>query len=159
MDLFEEYLGKKETSEWVKRALTDTSYRNVDHGLTEKKTNADLATYGDAVIKLGYSELLLDKVKDLSDEKANYESDEYLVKTVAKHYDMLKHIRIDPNDKKIPTNYDYKKSKKTSSGKHKKHNPYKYIATAVEAMIGAIYKETNDLKPIIELLNSWRDFK
>lgn len=27
MDLFEEYLNKKESSKWVKRALTDKSYK------------------------------------------------------------------------------------------------------------------------------------
>ncbi len=41
---------------------------------------------------------------------------------------------------------------------NKKESPDKFKATAVEAMIGAIYKETNDLKPIIELLDSWRHF-
>ena len=34
-------------------------------------------------------------------------------------------------------------------------SPHKYIATAVEAMIGAIYKEEGKLNKIIELIDSW----
>lgn len=33
MDLFEKYLKKKKLSEFVKRALTAESYKNVDHNL------------------------------------------------------------------------------------------------------------------------------
>ena len=51
----------------------------------------------------------------------------------------------------MPDDYDY--------GEHKgnNHNPHKYIATAVEAMVGAIYKETKDSDSIIEHLKSWME--
>ena len=160
MDLFEEWLGKKGTSSWVKRALTDPSYNNYrsrevgkeDPEYCEKHkplpVNTDLATYGDALIKFAYSELMLDEEKELSVARSKVESDEYFVKVVARHYDLLKYIDRDSKDRLMPHDYDYEK--------RKGDNPRKYIATAVEAMIGAIYKETNDLEAIIQLLDSWR---
>lgn len=36
MDKFEEWLQKREFNEWVKRALTAESYRNIDHNLEVK---------------------------------------------------------------------------------------------------------------------------
>lgn len=158
MDLFEKYLTKIDSS-WVQRALTDKSYKNeyckLNHIEYNEKTNEDLATYGDAVIKLCYLELMLDKEQNLSKEKEKVESDEYLVKVVAKHYDLRKYIKIDSSDSNIKKDYDYINPKKTKGG-NKKDSPHKYIATAVEAMIGAIYKEKKDLKRIMKLLDSWR---
>ena len=148
-DLFEQYLAKDDAL--IKRALTDKSYKNVDHNLKDEDTNFELATYGDAVIKLCYSEILLDNVKELTVEKAKYESDKYLVEKVAEHYQLINLIKKDENDDKMPNDYNYGDARK-------KHNPHKYIATAIEAMIGAIYKEEKDLKPIIELLGSWSKF-
>lgn len=151
-DLFEKYLNKKE-SKWIKRALTDKSFKKVYE--KENKTsypdkdNSDLATYGDAVIKLGYLEILFDKEEKLTIKKSKYESDEYLVKVVAKYYDLLKYIKKDDNDKNKPNDYNYE---------HKKNkNPHKYIATAVEALIAAIYiEEGKNLNSIIPLLEQWR---
>ncbi len=151
-DLFEVWLNKKEDSKWVARALTDSSYKNVNHELKDIEINAELATFGDAIIKMCLSELLLDNVKNITEDKKNYESDKFFVEIIAKHYDILKFIDYDINDEKKPKDYIYGDSRK------KNNNPHKYIATAVEAMIGAIFKETNDLKPIIELLDSWRQF-
>ena len=156
MDLFEEYLNKKGKSKWVDRALKDNSYRNVDHSLNRQDINRDLATYGDGVIKLCYLELMLDKESKLTIEKSKVESDEYLVDTIARHYELLKYIETDLNNKDLKRNYDFIKPSKTEGG-NKKDSPHKYIATAVEAMIGAIFKEINELKPIIELLDSWRN--
>lgn len=151
-DLFEKYLNKKE-SKWIKRALTDKSFKKVYE--KENKTsypdkdNSDLATYGDAVIKLGYLEILFDKEEKLTIKKSKYKSDEYLVKVVAKYYDLLKFIEKDDNDKNKPNDYSYE---------HKKNkNPHKYIATAVEALIAAIYiEEGKNLNSIIPLLEQWR---
>ena len=158
MDLFEEYLNKKEESSWVKRALTDNSYKKYYNELNGKeypeKTNKDLATLGDAVIKLCYCDLLFDKENDLTIKKSQIESDKYFVTNVAQHYDLLKDIKTDSKDPQIKRDYNYDKLLKTSGG-NKKRNPHKYIATAVEAMIGAIYKETNDLEKIKELLETW----
>lgn len=54
-------------------------------------------------------------------------------------------------------NYNYEKPSKTCGG-NKKDSSDKFKATAVEAMIGAILKETNDMNSIIELLRTWKDF-
>lgn len=77
---------------------------------------------------------------------------------------MLKYIHYDQIDKNIPQDYDYNKPGKTS-GKNKKTSSYKYIARAVEAMIGAIYLETQKtqtetkaLDKISELLLQWKEF-
>ena len=101
---------------------------------------------------------MLDKVEKLTEEKAKIESDEYLVKVIAKHYHMLDYIRVDTADGNIKRNYNYRSPCKTIGGS-KKDSPHKYIATAVEAMIGAIYKVEKSLKPIIELLDSWRSIQ
>ena len=157
MDLFKEYLNKADSSKVIRRALTDNSYKNeysrVNHRQYDGDVNTDLATYGDAVIRLCYCEILLDKTNELTKEKANYESDKYLVEEVARHYDLLKYIKKDTKDINLAVDYDYD-SYESGNG-----NRAKYIATAVEAMIGAIYKETNDIEPIAELLKCWMDFK
>lgn len=163
MDTFEKWLNNKE-SLWIERALTDSSYNSYRCRCVNKKNsryeelhtalpvNTDLATYGDAVIKLCYLELMLDNEKQLTVEKSKVESDEYLVNVVARHYDLLSYIKKDKGDNKLPNSYDYKNYNGTNK------NPCKYIATAVEAVIGAIYKETKRLDIIIELLKSWRQF-
>ncbi len=156
MDLFEKYLKRKKPSEFVKRALTAESYKNVDHELENKDVAPDLATLGDAIIKLCYTKYFLDKVEQLSKEVEKYVTDERFVTVIAKHYDLLKYIHYDQIDKNIPQDYDYNKPGKTS-GKNKKTSSYKYIATAVEAMIGAIYLETNNLDKISELLVQWKE--
>lgn len=92
------------------------------------------------------------KIK-LSKEIELYITDKRLVE-VAKHYDLIRYIEFDNNDKKIVNDYNYIDSKKTS-GKNKKNSPHKYIATAVEAVVGIIYKENKDLNSIIKLLKQW----
>ena len=150
MDLFEEWLLKEEEKLLVKRALTDASYKKVDRSLSDKDVNKDLATYGDAVIKLCFSELLLGKVEKLTVEKAKLESDSNLVRRIGKHYEMLKHIHFDEKDEKKAK--DYGESEPLDKRLPK---TYKYIATAVEAMVGVIYIETKKLEPIIRLLDTW----
>ena len=163
MDLFEKYLAKREESKWVKRALTDRSYkkeyqREKGRILPKDETNEDLATYGDAAIKLGYLDIMLDKVKQPSKDKQKLESDEFFVTVIAKHYKLLNYIRIDSSDNKIAIDYVY--NKKNEPKKSNARNPHKYIATAVEAMIGAIYiEEGKKLEPIIELLREWKENK
>ena len=149
-DLFSEYLQRKNESELVKQALTDKSYKKVAN--KDIPVNTDLATYGDAVIKLAYCEILLGKRNKLTEVKSQYESDEFLVTKVARHYNLLKYIDKD-DDNNRPNDYEYEKHQS------KNRNKCKYIATAVEAMICAIYKENNyDLKPIVELLDNWMKF-
>lgn len=146
-DLFNFWL-KKEKNKTVIRALTDESFKKIEPSLKTEETNLSLATYGSSIIKMCLSKLLLDKVNKPTKEKAKYESDEYLVKHVAKHYSLITYIRKDSNNTKIPNNYDYIVKRG--------NNPHKYIATAVEAMVAAIYIEANDLDAIIKLVDSWR---
>ena len=149
-DLFKLWLDKKDNNETIKRALTDNSLRNVNHELKKSDTNLELATYGDAIIKMCLSKLLLDDVSNITLEKSKYESDKFLVERVAKKYDLVKYIKKDNKDERMPNDYNY------GDGRKKNNNPRKYIATAVEAMVAAIYQETNDLDSIIDLVDNWR---
>lgn len=161
MDLFEKFIKEHKDSEC--RALTDPSYNSFrERGVrksnpryaelhTPLETNTDLATYGDAVIKLALCEILLDKAEKLTEEKSKYESDSFFVSKVARHYCLLKYIKKDPDDEKLPDSYEYEKFGDTNK------NPCKYIATAVEAVIGAIYKDTNDMGSIIGIIEKWME--
>lgn len=162
MDLFEEWLSRKKESKWVKRALTDSSYKNKSGVSQDTEVNTELATYGDAIIKMCYSELLLDKCNKLSAEIEKYIGDERFVTVIAKHYKILELGLIDYDDsdqkvKKHFEDYSYEKPGKTTGG-NKKESPDKRKATVVEAMIGAIYKETKEMDSIIKLLNEWSRF-
>ena len=150
-DLFEYWLNKKDKSSWVKRALTDKSCKKENPQLKDADVNHSLATVGDSIINYCLSIVLLDKVEKLSEEKKKYESDEFLVKVIAQHYNLIDYIQKDKNDPKMLTDYNYLNKK---GG-----NPRKYIATAVEAMVGAIYFETEDMKAIKMLIEGWTKLK
>lgn len=147
-DPLAEYL-KNGTGRWRERALTARSYRNVDRTLSERDTNETLATYGDALLKLALCELLLDRVEELSEEKKRYESDRALVCVIAKHYDILPYLRFDRGDQRIPKDY--------ALVKRADEDNYKYIATAVEALLGAYYKETSDYGAVLRIVACWRE--
>lgn len=155
-DLFEKYLEKKNdiNHPYIKIDLTDKSYRTSRNLIKNENLNGWLGTYGDAILKLGYVEILLkDNTNDLSSRKEKLEEDKNLVRIIASHYNILTYL--DHNKKAI--DYDYKSRGKTSSDKNKKDNPRKYIATAVEAMIGAIYiYEGKDIKKLLPLLEKWK---
>lgn len=148
MDIFEEYITEhKDDSEC--RALTYRSYGEVyklEHHEVLKpiQHNFELATYGDALLKFALCALLLDKCEKLSEEKKKYECDKFLIEVVAKHYKLLNYMKFDRNDTKILQCYELSENKNT-----------KYIATTVEAVLGAIYQEHNDFKAICELVESW----
>ena len=141
-----------------KQALTDTSYKNIDHSLSDDDTNFELATYGDAVLKLAlckiyreYKENGLRFSENLSDWKKKYESDEVLVQVIAKHYNVLNFLRYDkkgngkPEEQK-PQDYDHK-------GQND-NDRHKYIATAMEACIAAVYIENGE-NEVIEIVEKW----
>lgn len=161
MDLFEEWLNKKYNKN-IKRALTAASYKNIDHSLSEKDIANDLATYGDALIRFCYAKILLSDNKQYikySKEIEKYVTDERFVSIIARHYDLLKYINFDYKDVNIVKDYDYKKPNKTS-GNNKKDSLHKYIATAVEAMVAAIYLNIDEkLDLIVELMKSWMDLE
>lgn len=124
-------------------------YQNQYHKeLASTNTNFELATYGDALLKFALCSILLDKEEKLSENKKKYETDEFLIERVAKHYNLLKYMNFDREDKGILQEYIFDKKDKT-----------KYIATTVEAVLGAIYKENNNFKSIFNLVKSWIDLK
>ena len=162
MDLFEYWLDKKGESTWVKRALTDSTYMNKPKASHERPINTELATLGDAVIKFCYADLFLDKCQKLSATIDPFLRDEWFVTVIAKHYKILtdgliEYNVLSPEAVECFSSYNYRKPKKTT-GDHKKDSPDKPKATVIEAMIGAIYKETQDLMAIIKLLDTWRQF-
>jgi dsRNA-specific ribonuclease len=68
-----------------------------------------------------------------------------LVKVVAQHYDLLKKIKFDENDKEIPQDYKYKDEK------------HKYIATAVEALLAAYYLDNEEnFELIVAVAKEWK---
>lgn len=157
MDKIEELLKDPKT-DLQKQALTDTSYKNIDHSLSDDDTNFELATYGDAVLKLAlckiyreYKENGLRFSENLSDWKKKYESDEVLVRVIAKHYNLLNFLRYDekgngkPEEQK-PQDYDHK-------GQND-NDRHKYIATAMEACIAAVYIENGE-NEVIEIVKQW----
>ena len=148
MDKLLEFLEARlseEEEKWRTRALTAKSYKNVDRNLLNTQTNDELATYGDALLKFLLCEELLDdnNPEGLSVSKAHYESDRVLVDKVARHYDLIKYIRFDRENRHIPQNYDYE------------DDSHKYIATALEALIGAHYKIYGDLDAIRAIVHTF----
>ena len=150
-DKFENYL-KNEKSEYKTIALTSNSYRNIEHSLNDNAINNNLATYGDALLKLALCDILFDEeVENITVEKEKYKSDEVLVEVVAKHYNLLEYIRYDNEDKKIPENYNYIRAKNGSS--------HKYIATAVEALLAAFYFDNNkDFELVVNVVKEWKNW-
>lgn len=151
MDIFEEYIQKNRRNENC-RALTCKSYGKVyqekfHKQLKPKQTNFELATYGDALMKFSLCSLLLDKAQKLSKEKEQYEEDKFLIEFVAKHYDLLDYMNFDRNDINIPQEY--------VSHETENNNTTKYIATTVEAVLGAIFQENRNFDSICELIESW----
>ena len=148
MDKFEQWIKKHRKN----KALTDKSYKKVyqkqyKKELTDDKVNTELATYGDAVLKLALCKILWGNTTNgLTEEKKKYESDEILVKVIAKHYDILSLLRFDKQDKNIPQNYDYKDDK------------HKYIATAIEACLGAMYLDKSvSWRDIVSVVKNWKN--
>ena len=114
--------------------------------------NTELATYGDALLKFTLCELFLDRVNKLSAVKQNYESDVALV-GVAERYDLLRYLHFDRADRRIPQDYEVRPvpldcppdEERRLRADNEKH---KYIATAVEALLGAMYHAHADMDEI-----------
>ncbi len=157
MDLFADYIANG-TGKWHKRSLTDRSM--MYQGLREDETNAVLATYGDALLKFAYCEILLDTVEELSMEKAKYESDVSLVR-IAEHYQLLEHLNFRQDDPQIPKDYQTRKMEREYGIKKKQrirqfNRKRKYLATAVEAILGAMYKDGYTFSQIVQVVRGWK---
>ncbi len=147
-DLFIKYLQQKD-NELIKRALTDTSYKKFfqqkEKAEFKGKTNEELATLGDSLLKTILCARYLDEKTHLSKSIEPYITDKVLVEVIAKKYDLIKFIDFDINDSLIPKNYEYSENEET----------HKYIATAVEAVLGAIYLRNNSLEELQEIIENW----
>ena len=158
MNKIEELLNAKKNDRATPlqlRALTDKSYKNkTTHSQNNDEINFELATYGDAILKCVLCKIYFEKEDEdnfgfkgkLTEWKKQYESDEVLVRVVAKHYNLLNFLEFDRDDKKKPHDYDYQ-------GKNAKRR-YKYIATAMEACIAAVYIENGE-NEVIEIVKQW----
>ena len=74
-----------------------------------------------------------------------------MVEAIAQHYDLLNFIRFDESDDNIPRDYNYREPPKKG-----KDSPSKYIATAVEALLAAIYLDNNkNIDLIVDIAKDW----
>ena len=147
---FDNYLHSGSNN--LKIALTDRSFRKVTNNHT-LKINNDLATLGDAVYCLALTELLMDH-EQISKDKQTYESDESLVTKVAEYYHILDLLRYDKDDVTKGVGYNWIETEEQK--KKKKDNPQKYLATAMEALMGAYYLDRDrHMGLIIELAKEW----
>ena len=153
-DVFQKNLSNRDKDPLIMMALTDKSHKaEATKGVSnsnpeEIADNSKLATLGDAVLRLCLTDVLYEQDK-ISEERQKYESDEFLVTVVAKRYNLLNYIKKDRGDEKLPDDYDYCKQKKKGKNRHK------FIATAVEAMLGAIYLKTKDIVSLTEMVRAW----
>ena len=156
MDMIEELLNAKKNDRATPlqlRALTDKSYKKTPNN-QDCKINFELATYGDAILKCVLCKIYFEREDEdnfwfkgkLTEWKKQYESDEVLVKFIARHYDILNSLNFDRDDTKKPHDYDYQ-------GKNAKRR-YKYLATAMEASIAAVYIENGE-NEVIEIVKQW----
>lgn len=156
-DIFEEYLNN-ESQPTRQRALTSSSYKKVFQKekrkpLPDDETNAELATYGDAILKHALCNVLFaEGIENITEEKKKYESDKVLVEIIARRYKLQDYIRFDTSDVCIPKDYVYRDPQKKG-----KNSPSKYIATAVEALIAAIYLDNDkDFSVVVEIAKYWK---
>ena len=146
-DLFLDCLERLKDHPLMVQALTDRSRNNYlrKHNLPIVPNNVELATYGDAVLKLAFCDVLYG-VDYLTIEKEKYESDKNYVEVIGKRYDILRRMKYDSEDCYMPKTYIM----------HKKDMNHKRIATCVEAIAGAIFMIDRDIEEIIEIARFWK---
>lgn len=147
-DLFLDCLERLKDHPLMVQALTDRSRNNYlgKHHLPSVPNNVELATYGDAVLKLAFCDVLYDSVDHLTIEKEKYESDKNYVEVIGKRYDILRRMKYDSEDCYMPKTYIM----------HKKDINHKRIATCVEAIAAAIFLIDRDIEEIIEIARFWK---
>lgn len=147
---------------WRTRALTDASCHRDGVRLPIEEVNTELATYGDALLKFTLCELFLDRVNKLSAVKQNYESDVALVK-VAERYDLLRYLHFNRADRRIPQDYDVRPVPLDCPAEEERrlradNERHKYIATAVEALLGAMFHAHADMDEIRATVRSFVEY-
>ncbi|WII09689.1 ribonuclease III domain-containing protein [Methanomassiliicoccales archaeon LGM-DZ1] len=152
-DAFAEALEDRENLPWVKRGLTDGSYKkytdmNVPgHG----SDNSDLATLGDSLLKFMLTLMLMDREEQLSKARQRYETDEVLTKVIGRHYGILGFMYYDRKDPNFPRDYGWE-----PKGSANEDRPHKHVATAVEGTLGGIYMEHRDMEEIRGIVERWK---
>lgn len=146
-DLFLDCLERLKDHPLMVQALTDRSRNNYlrKRNLPTVLNNVELATYGDAVLKLAFCDVLYG-VDHLTIEKEKYESDKNYVEVIGKRYDILRRMKYDSEDYYMPKTYIM----------HKKDMNHKRIATCVEAIAAAIFMIDRDIDEIIEIARFWK---
>ena len=169
MDKIEELLNNPKT-DLQKQALTDKSYKKTPNN-QDCKINFEFATYGDAILKCALCKIYFERENidnfvfkgKLTEWKKQYESDEVLVRVIAKHYNLLNFLRFDRDAKKKSNDYKYNDENEGSGeekAKDEEHiskgtkRRYKYIATAMEACIAAVYIENGE-NEVVEIVKQW----
>lgn len=147
-DLFLDCLERLKDHPLMVRALTDCSRNNYlgKRHMPSVPNNVELATYGDAVLKLAFCDVLYDSVDHLTIGKEKYESDKNYVEVIGKRYDILRRMKYDSEDYYMPKTYIM----------HKKDMNHKRIATCVEAIAAAIFLIDRDIEEIIEIARFWK---
>lgn len=146
-DLFLDCLERLKDHPLMVQALTDRSRNNYlgKYNLSIVPNNVELATYGDAVLKLAFCDVLYG-VDHLTIEKEKYESDKNYVEVIGKRYDILRRMKYDSEDNYMPKTYIM----------HKRDMNHKRIATCVEAIAAAIFIIDRDIDEIIEIARFWK---
>ena len=146
--MFSDCLRRLEQEPLILRAFTDRSYNSylLKNKLPQVPYNSESATYGDAVLKLAFCDILWE-VKHLTQEKQKYESDKNLVEVIGKRYDIIKCLKVDRDNPSMPKDYVWCGQKDQS---------HKRIATCLEALIGAIFMIDRDIEEIIEIARFWK---
>lgn len=146
-DLFLDCLERLKDHPLMVQALTDRSRNNYlgKRHLPLVPNNVELATYGDAVLKFAFCDVLYG-VDHLTIEKEKYESDKNYVEVIGKRYEILRRMKYDSEDYYMPKTYIM----------HKKDMNHKRIATCVEAIAAAIFMIDRDIEEIIEIARFWK---
>ncbi len=136
-DIVRRLLESVPRDELVERALRDNSCKGVrkDRSGKDLPTNKDLATLGDAVLRMCLIDIHLYSPGKLSHLKERYETDEVLVCIVGRHYHILKYLDYNDPNHVFPKRYSWK-----PHGTNSEDARHKHIATAVEALLGAVYR-------------------
>ena len=135
-------------NELIQLALTDKSYKNV---LQEKfkqvsviETNDRLATLGDGVLKAVQTFYLYkNETRYITNIRQSIESDKFLV-GIAEKLDLLRYLKCNQSDGQRKNDYHTK-----NTYFYTFDTSQKYIATAVEALIGAVFLVSNNSFEII----------
>jgi dsRNA-specific ribonuclease len=155
-DAFAEALENREDLSWVRRGLTDESYKKYvnDNVPGHSNDNFELATLGDSLLKFTLNLILLDTKPKLTEARKDYETDEVLVRVIGRHYHIVDYMYFDRNDANIARDYGWMPDAEPRKKKNE-DPPHKHIATAVEGALGGLYMQHRDFAEIKAIVEKW----